>query len=147
MNASLNRFIEVVRKERQHQIDKWGQQRHHKLTNYAPKIYTSKATFFKSVNDERARRNQPAVWADILLEEVYEAFEALSQGNLEDGAKELAEVATVCAAICEQLEGEVAFAPRCGKFFGAGFGQTGTNGIQKCSKPEGHLVEDGHGVD
>lgn len=101
--------------ERRRQIQKWGPQRHpdiagedsSSLFTAAERTANRRAAFaeeahrFKAINDRRERLNIPTSWADIWLEEIYEALET---DNPADLRKELIESIAVAVAWIEDLD-------------------------------------------
>lgn len=86
-----------IRLERERQDQKWGVQTHNRGTGpqYAPH-----ADHFRKVTDTKARSGTDT-WADILLEEVYEA---LAESDTDALRKELIQAAAVCVAFAEALD-------------------------------------------
>lgn len=99
-------IVADVIRERVRQVTKWGPQRHPDL-HWDPNAarlkrneYVVLAHKFKALNDRRHAKGQPGVWADILLEELYEALESDNQADLD---KELVETIAVATAWLEDL--------------------------------------------
>lgn len=88
--------------EREKQDEKWGQQ-NHDITNLSVERASTLCGHLRSQCDERFESGCGS-WQDILLEEVYEAFEQAALGNMEDCRKELIQCAAVVVAMVECLD-------------------------------------------
>lgn len=86
-----------LRIERGRQDDKWGVQKHASGTG---NHYAAHADHFRNRCDEAAKRGKDT-WADILLEETYEALAEADKVALR---KELVQAAAVCVAWIEALD-------------------------------------------
>lgn len=60
--------------ERLHQLDKWGDQRGHRIDGTGSSYDRRAAEEFQRQNDARERAGKPGIWRKILLEEIYEAL-------------------------------------------------------------------------
>ena len=93
---SANHVLELVLAERQAQQDKWGEQNHPDGTQNAFAYLADNA---KEVTDREAQRGT-LTWAQILLEEFWEA---MSETDPEKLQVELVQVAAVAVAWVEAI--------------------------------------------
>jgi hypothetical protein len=99
--------------EREAQHAKWGEQNH-------PIVYTSPqgerytlssyglwlpVRALQTRCDDRARRGTVA-WADILVEELAEAIDAASRGDVAGARRELVQLGAVAVAVVESIDRE-----------------------------------------
>lgn len=96
-----------VDKERVRQLLKWGPQTHPDFLPHEQGAeldrakWAEQAAYYKQVNDFRVAQGLPAIWAFVLLEELFEALES-DAGSVELET-ELVETAAVCAAWVEDI--------------------------------------------
>lgn len=100
--------LALVGAEMSRQIAKWGEQNHPSFTPYGIELSTIP---FHKVNANLARAICDAKagslnlsWSDILMEEVFEAFDEAQAGNLEELRKELIQVAAVACSWIESID-------------------------------------------
>jgi len=86
--------------ERLYQIDKWGDQRGHRLDGTGDKYDLRADDEFKRQNDARETAGKPGIWRKILLEEV---FEAMAEPTGEKLFHELKQSGAVITAWMEDL--------------------------------------------
>ena len=106
---NIDRIFEEIRKERQRQDDKFGEQNHPMLgvscdmfSDYKKKQFPTTAALKNALERSRERRKTDMFgWFDILLEEVCEAF---TETEPEKQRKEMIQVAAVAVAIIEYLD-------------------------------------------
>lgn len=93
-----------IEAERKAQDDRWGEQNHPILGGEAPEkaraYYAARAANWHRINDERVGKKALG-WDSILLEEVYEAFEATDTASIRE---ELVQVAAVAACAVERID-------------------------------------------
>lgn len=104
MNAatSLARFAEEIGAERQRQLDKWGDPHHPDGTsghNYRREADAARRA------SRRVLDRDTVTWAHILREEFWEAMAETDTVKLR---AELIQVAAVCAAWVEDIDGRIA---------------------------------------
>lgn len=97
--------LDEVRGEMRRQINKWGQQNH---DSYTPSDVTMHgdpitADLAKLICDSKARVGDVS-WADIFLEEVFEAIEEAKSGDLEKLRTELIQCAAVAVSWAESID-------------------------------------------
>lgn len=97
--AARVHVLAAIAVERRRQIEKWGPQRHPDGTGRMG--FRVNREHYTQRNDERETSGAPAVWADILLEEVFEALAETDPAKL---AIELVQVAAVAAAWVEDID-------------------------------------------
>lgn len=103
--GSTETVLSDVGEEREHQFAKWGPQHHPDGTMlYGPftddMTYGDAAEFFRAQCDQHAAEGR-VTWADILLEET---FEALAESDLVRLRKELVQVSAVAVAWVEDID-------------------------------------------
>jgi hypothetical protein len=86
----VDEILEQIKQERLRQVRLYGNQT---LPEGASPDYAPQAEYYK--------RKGTATWAEVLLEEV---FEAISETNPEERKKELVQVAAVCVKWLEEVE-------------------------------------------
>lgn len=99
MSYQANETVEVlldVKRERERQVRKWGPQQHPDGTGGIR--FKALRDVYTRINDGREADAEPAVWSDILLEEVYEALSETDPVKL---MTELTQVAAVAVAWVE----------------------------------------------
>ena len=97
MNGSLSDALPAIRAERERQDAKWGEQNHRDGTGYD--FERQRESLRKACQDAAAEG--VVTWADIFLEEVYEA---LSETNPERLHAELIEAAAVAAQWADAIK-------------------------------------------
>ncbi len=98
---------EAVYKERQRQIEKWGEQSWPLVRmKLSQRAHEEGLKWERRRWEERQRLSRGHSWDNILLEEVYEVFTA---SDLSEARTELIQVMAVCRAIVEDLDKKAAF--------------------------------------
>ena len=93
----IDDIFEEIRKERQRQNEKWGEQNWPMLEEWSkPHEMKGAADYYKEQNQGGGK-----FWSSILLEEVYEAF---AETKPEKQREEMIQVAAVVVQIIEYLD-------------------------------------------
>lgn len=100
MSTSMRTIMNEIVLERYAQDEKWGEQNHPFNSNDHQVWFSALASVSKKANDDSARLGN-LTWADILLEEVYEAIAEKDPKKIRE---ELIQVAAVAAAAIECLD-------------------------------------------
>lgn len=103
MNEAI---LTEIRNERDAQDKKWGEQNHPDGTGHT--FFRREADIARGECNARAADGR-LTWADILLEEVYEALAERDPARLRE---ELKQTAAVCVNWIEKIDREIARAPR-----------------------------------
>jgi len=96
----LDKIFALIKQERQSQDKKWGDDSSQCVwtTDYSMLPVWEEQAKYRNKNNERFSREN---WLDVMLEEVYEAFNAPS---IEDKKAELVQVAAVAVKLIQYLE-------------------------------------------
>lgn len=94
---TLEEIFQAVRKERDRQVEKFGEQNHRDTSLKKPFTGRTRANMWRSFNavDQITGHIN---WETILLEEVYEASDEARAGDTKLLKEELIQVMAVCAA-------------------------------------------------
>ena len=96
----MDNVFEEIRKERQRQIEKWGEQKLPMLNvPFTEKGIEEKSKAYKAIND-----NSESSWFSVLQEEVSEAF---AETDPKKQREEMIQVAAVAVQIIEYLDRRV----------------------------------------
>lgn len=97
----MNDILKQIAAERRRQLKLWGRQKlRRRLSQLEQGTFQSILAVLKEDNDNTKKGRHK--WANILLEEVYEA---ITEKDRSDQATELVQVAAVCVAWIEDLRG------------------------------------------
>lgn len=100
MKEERQQILQEIHEERERQDAKWGEQNHPVTTETRRKSCANTASYFKAMCDLATQRRE-VTWADIILEEV---FEALSEEDPDKQIEELTQVAAVAVSMMECIK-------------------------------------------